>query len=554
LNPPQGLVFRDAVAERSQAELCDDLAADVATALASPPAERPAALVRALLSTAALEGGLSDAGDPLATAAMEATDRAAGALVRGHADPLRPLADRVQAWRSPRRLRITRPEGFAYYALDPLAFGRAAAAFLGSGAAGQPAVVVGIRTIGVALGAAAAAWLASAGVRVRRLTVRPEAHAYDRVVCLTEADRQLLRGAGEGAAILVVDEGPGLSGSSFLAAGEALRALPVPAERIALFGTRAVQPESLLAPRAAARWSRFRFGHFTAGDGLAPGERDFSGGAWRPALLADPGRFPASWLAIERRKALSPDGQVLRKFEGLGRHGDAVFQRARLLAEEGWSPPPLGPPDGAGFLRYRFVPGRPLRIGDRSAALAAHLGRYLAARARLLPAQATAGEQADFARMVEANLAFTLPGRPPPRPAPWPRVAVVDGRLAPHEWIGSPGATPIKTDSADHGDDHFFPGPTDIAWDLAAAVVEWELDPGEQQALLEAYKSAAGEDARPRLPYFTVAYTAFRARYCQMALAAAAGDERTRWRRRYRAYVRVLRRAAGPGHGQSPAG
>ena len=33
----------------------------------------------------------------------------------------------------------------------------------------------------------------------------------------------------------------------------------------------------------------------------------------------------------------------------------------------------------------------------------------------------------------------------------------------------------MKVDAAAHGDDHGFPGPVDVAWDLAGAVVEWEL-------------------------------------------------------------------------------
>src|SRR5207302_4552914 len=53
---------------------------------------------------------------------------------------------------------------------------------------------------------------------------------------------------------------------------------------------------------------------------------------------------------------------------------------------------------------------------------------------------------------------------------------LVDGRMQPHEWIRSKDGTIIKVDGCTHGDDHFFPGPTDIAWDLAGAIVEWSLD------------------------------------------------------------------------------
>src|SRR5436853_406434 len=54
---------------------------------------------------------------------------------------------------------------------------------------------------------------------------------------------------------------------------------------------------------------------------------------------------------------------------------------------------------------------------------------------------------------------------------------VVDGRMNPHEWLGTADGRLLKTDGATHGDDHFFPGPTDIAWDIAGAAVEWNLHP-----------------------------------------------------------------------------
>ena len=42
--------------------------------------------------------------------------------------------------------------------------------------------------------------------------------------------------------------------------------------------------------------------------------------------------------------------------------------------------------------------------------------------------------------------------------------------LAPHEWLRLDDGNVRKTDAIAHGDDHLFPGPTDIAWDLAGAI------------------------------------------------------------------------------------
>ena len=44
----------------------------------------------------------------------------------------------------------------------------------------------------------------------------------------------------------------------------------------------------------------------------------------------------------------------------------------------------------------------------------------------------------------------------------------MDNRMFPHEWLATRRSY-IKTDGTDHHDDHFYPGPQDIAWDLAAS-------------------------------------------------------------------------------------
>src|SRR6185437_10657914 len=61
-----------------------------------------------------------------------------------------------------------------------------------------------------------------------------------------------------------------------------------------------------------------------------------------------------------------------------------------------------------------------------------------------------------------------------------------------------------------HGDDHFFPGPTDIAWDLAGLIVEWSLDGDGSRVVLDEYSRIARDNAWPRLPNYLVAYCAFR--------------------------------------------
>jgi hypothetical protein len=102
---------------------------------------------------------------------------------------------------------------------------------------------------------------------------------------------------------------------------------------------------------------------------------------------------------------------------------------------------------------------------------------------------------------------------------------IVDGRMQPYEWFLTREDRMMKTDSGSHGDDHFFPGATDIAWDLAGAIVEWRMNPRQSETFLEMYRHASGDDARARVADYVTAYTVFRCAYCMMAASAMSGSE-----------------------------
>ena len=99
--------------------------------------------------------------------------------------------------------------------------------------------------------------------------------------------------------------------------------------------------------------------------------------------------------------------------------------------------------------------------------------------------------------------------------------------MMPHEWLRDRDGRLWKTDAASHGDDHFYPGPTDIAWDLAGTIVEWRMREPAAEAFLGRYRWLSGDDARARVPFFVSAYSAFRLGFCRMA-ARACPDERER--------------------------
>ncbi len=121
------------------------------------------------------------------------------------------------------------------------------------------------------------------------------------------------------------------------------------------------------------------------------------------------------------------------------------------------------------------------------------------------------------------------------------RPVIADGRMQPHEWLLSKDGKLLKADSGSHGDDHFFPGPTDIAWDLAGAIVEWQMNEQQAAEFLDRYHRAGGDDASARIDSFIKAYAVFRLAYCLMAANAMAGsDEQLRMQRAADIYRTLL--------------
>jgi hypothetical protein len=343
--------------------------------------------------------------------------------------------------------------------------------------------------------------------------------------------------AGAGALFLVADEGPGFSGSSFLAVGEALVASGIPPRRVVFLCSRAVDPAQLVAVDAAARWSRFRSVAARA-DRVAPRHRarciKLQAGEWRKLVYAAESEWPASWTQMERLKLISPERTRLLKFEGLGRYGGEAFRRASALFDAGWGPRPSD--EGDGFVSYALA-GRPLRRGDLSKPVIVAIARYCADRASLFPA-ASGTEGEGLPEMLRVNVRNEFERDLPPSFLPAiERPIVADARMLPYEWLQSPSGPLVKVDAVAHGDDHVFPGPTDVAWDLAGTIVEWQLDDAAREWFVECYRRASGDDAQGRLGPYLFAYAVFRMAYCKMAAAALGrGREAARLEAAYRRY------------------
>lgn len=562
----------------------------------APGAERHGALVTLFIETAELAQGLADSefhvvGDddctPVQQAAMAAVmdlaHRVAGSWramdwramdrrtveQREASDPPAPHPlEGLAAFPLPELIRMRRAEGYAFYSLYPEAYLEAAAR-LPPRFADAP-VVIGLRSIGTGLAALAAVALKSRPP----LTLRPVGHPFRRELRLSDRLRARML-ADPGATYVIVDEGPGLSGSSFGAVADWLEAQGVGADRIAFLpghggdlGPQASEPHRRRwagAARPVVEFdSLFRSGEGPfpplerwfedlLGPALAPLE-DLSGGAWRRQDDST-GGLPAN-PQQERRKFLlrTGSGPWLLKFAGLGRAGENALERARLLHAAGFTPEPAGLRHG--FLAERWLEGaRPLTCplarphADITPDAVDRLADYLAFRARHLPASSDAGAALpDLLTMARTNVAEALGEDATAALDCWApdrlvelqtaaRRVVTDNRLHRWEWLRLPDGRLMKADALDHAAAHDLIGCQDIAWDVAGGVVEFDLSEAQARALCRAVDAAAGLDRR-LLDFHLPCYIAFQIGYWTFAMGSdpTAAAERRRyeeqWQRR----------------------
>lgn len=469
-------------------------------------------------------------------AASLAAGRLFHACLRGPelAPPARELVAALAAIEAPPgELALRTPEGYAWYALYPEAYAEAAARFA---ATAQPrrAVCLGLRSIGTSLSAVAAAALAATGWEVASATLRPRGHVFDR---RPVADARLERWIARQAAswFLVIDEGPGLSGSSLAGTADWLESLGVLAERIVFLPGYRPDPDRLLDEKARWRWRRQAIHHVTTETALAgalPWRADapeLSGGAWRALLYAREEDWPAVRPGWERRKFLSAadDGrQALHRFAGLGRFGARARRRAEILAEAGFTAPVLGLKRG--FLALTFLPGSPFRPRMADGALSSFAARYLGYLGRRFGTGRPARPE-ELVALIVTNAPEAL-GKPLPfeperllRHAaglPPAEAVALDARVQAHEWLRTPAGL-LKTDALDHHADHGWPGPADIAWDVAGFGIELGLDDAARRAFAEMVAAHLNDPGLPsRLPFYTVAYLA-----CRVGQCADEGDD-----------------------------
>lgn len=514
------------VGEDVRRGLCDALSSNT-----------PAGVLDALLRAGELECGFADADvdDDQLSLAHSITDTLANHLVQ-QSKPGGDLLETIARLQPPEQLCISKPEGFAYYGLHPLDYARLADSFSGSI---PRAAVIGLRSIGTTQSAVVAAALQRRGIPAQRITTRPHGHPFDRRCTFNPQQLCWIRSHLESSAhFFLVDEGPGLSGSSLLSVAEALVEEGVPSAKITLFCSHQPNPEHLRALDAVRRWKNFRSNAVAFGNRKPEQAGEWIGsGLWRShnLLLGNLSEHqqPPSWTQMERAKYLSHDGATLYKFEGLGRYGKEVANRSQQLAETGFSPRLLQPLDPHGYVGYERVDGacfhpEPDSGKDLSEDVLRTLAGYCAMRVHdfacdLSPA---ALDEVGLEEMCRVNAVeeFGIEIHPPAEFLFCERPVIADARMMPHEWIRTASGGMVKSDAAGHGDDHFFPGPCDIAWDLAGVIIEWKLPPSAADFFIRRYRRLSGDDADRRLPHYLLAYSLFRMGYCKMASEAMQGS------------------------------
>lgn len=561
------LVYGDSALTESPDEKRARLVETVREAAAmAPGVARHGALVGAFIEAGELAQGVADAAfaergcdarTPAQNAAMALLVEMAGLVRLSWESGFRRIAllsaqatARLGAAALPNNIGVRRPEGYAFYALYPEAYLEAAGAL---GAGRDRIQVIGIRSIGTGLAAMVAAALGAPAP----VTVRPVGHPFRRELALSPELAAALMAEPE-TRFAIVDEGPGLSGSSFGTVADFFVDQGVAPERIHFFPSHAGDLGPQASPRHRARWAKAAH-HVVGFDALVlrardPAHRleswvadlvgeptqpldDLSGGAWRQRVYGGEDQWPPAHVQQERRKFLlrTKTGAWLLKFAGLGREGARKLERARALHAAGFTPEVVGCRHGFSVERW-IEDARPLdtRTVDRGA-LRTFVGRYLGFRARAFPAGPEQGAPlVRLLQMARVNTAEALGeawarrldrfGPDLPDLERRVRRIEIDNRLHAWEWLQRPDGRLLKTDALDHHAAHDLVGCQDVAWDVAGAMVELDLSDAEAQTFRAVVAHETGRAVDPGLiAFYLPCYLAFQTGYYALAADALAG-------------------------------
>ena len=563
------IVYRTTEEECFTLELLREVAA-----LAEKPALKHDAATEILMETGRLEAGVTDALFPeadgvngLSMAARRATVLAGHVFLASWEERTKDVSEwssrllsaleGMAAMPLPWKIKTRIPEGYVHYGLFPEVYIKAAKDFF-ERVGPSKAVCIGLRSIGTGLSAVVAATLEELGCEVRSFTFRPKGHPFRRKARLSAQLEAALKEAGK--PFLIVDEGPGLSGTSFSSAAKKISSLGVDDKSIFIFPSWAPDGSAFISAEAREVWARhekftasfeelwMKSGRLAKEASVGPGLLDISAGMWRTLFYKGESEYPATHPRHERRKYLS-EGTVLLKFAGHGRYGRKKLKRASAIAEAGYGVPVEGIYNG--FIKSGFVEARPLNRSEMNQVLLDEMAGYLAFLRKNFEAEKGMDFE-EFCQMATRNITLGLGGQWAEKAATLEAMkgvyesgapVEVDGRMTPVEWLLTKKGYK-KADTLDHHSDQFFPSSQDISWDLASAIIEFDMSPMEQRYFVSRY-SVKARDAvsADRLRLYMVAYLSFKLGYATFAAEElAATPEGPRFNDQATLYAARLKR------------
>jgi hypothetical protein len=450
------------------------------------------------------------------------------------------------------------PEGFAFYSLYPEQYCAAALAWGRRHSGREEVVVVGIRSIGTTLSAVVKETLLLKGWKANRITVRPAGHPFERRV-------QLDAHVPAAGCVLVVDEGPGISGSSMAAVAEAFTSrgtheisfLPGHNGEPGASAGAAIRAIWNGTPRYVTRTEYVKWNGLSWERSLAVETEKLNGhysvevvenldaGRWREFAFERQAEWPACAIQFERRKFLCAGRHgpsILWKFAGLHCNqggesiGEATLARLSLLATAGFGPAPLGV--FRGFVAVPWIGGKRLSLADGAdPCVLNQIGRYIVHAAE--PGLAVNKQVGSIDRlsdmlywntkevlgdtMADRTSVFTEEARQSITP-----LSYGDGRLMPHEWIRTGDGAILKVDGEGHNADHTLIGHQSILWDVAGAFIEWDLNDTTAVPLLMVMEQNNVRIEPDALIFYQQAYAAFRLGLLSLGMGQTSDVEEKR--------------------------